>query len=66
MSKGEELKKLLDLSDEYHTQMNNIFRKRKMNTPELNQLSDEEREDWLRLYEVYKSISDEICKLILN
>ncbi|MBC8603175.1 hypothetical protein H8784_15800 [Parabacteroides acidifaciens] len=66
MSKGEELKKLLDLSYECSTQMDIIFRNRGMNTPELSKLPDGEREEWLRLYEVFKGISDEICQLINN
>lgn len=66
MSKGEELKELLDLSNKYNTRMNNIFLKRKMTTPELNKLPDEEREEWLKLHDVFKGISDKICNLINN
>ena len=66
MNKGEELKELLDLSNECNTRMDNIFRKHKINTPELNKLPDEEREEWLRLHDVFKGISDKICNLINN
>lgn len=66
MSKGEELKELLDLSNECSTRMNNIFLKHKMTTPELNKLPDEEREEWLKLHDVFKGISDKICNLINN
>lgn len=64
MSKDKELEELLNLGEECRQQMNSIFRKRKMNTPKLNKLPDEEREEWLRLHEVLNGISDDICKLI--
>lgn len=65
-NKDEELRKLLDLSDECRTQMDSIFIRHRMTTPELNKLPNEAREEWLKLREVFKGISDDICKLINN
>lgn len=64
MSKGDKLAILLDKADILHDQMNQIFLKQGLTTPDLSLLSSADREEWNRLYEQYKEISDEICKLI--
>lgn len=64
MSKGERLSILLDKADALHKQMNQIFLKQGLKTPDLSLLSAADREEWNRLYEYCKKISDEICELI--
>lgn len=64
MSKGEQLGILLDKADILHNQMNQIFLKQGLTTPELSLLPLSDKEEWLRLYEQSKEIADEICKLI--
>lgn len=64
MSKGERLGILLDKADALHKLMNQIFLKQGLKTPDLSLLSSNDREEWSRLYEQCKKISDEICELI--
>lgn len=64
MSKGEQLGILLDKADILHRQMNQIFLKQGLTTPDLSLLSPADREEWNRLYELSKELSDRICKLI--
>lgn len=66
MSKGEKLNILLDKSEMLYKQMNQIFLKKGLTTPDLNLLSAREKEEWYKLHEQYKEISDEICQLINN
>jgi hypothetical protein len=64
MNKGEQLGILLDEADILHRQMNQIFLKQGLTTPDLSLLSTSDRAEWNRLYEQSKEISDKICKLI--
>lgn len=64
MNKGEQLDILLDKSDILHRQMNQFFLEQGLTTPDLSLLSADDREEWNRLYEQSKDISDKICKLI--
>lgn len=64
MNKGEKLGMLLDEADILHRQMNQIFLKQGLTTPDLSLLSPEDREEWYRLYEHSKKVGDEICNLI--
>lgn len=64
MSKGDQLGILLDKADVLHKQMNQIFLRQGLKTPDLSLLSSADREEWNRLYEQCKKISDEICELI--
>lgn len=64
MKKGEELAYLLDKADMLHKQMNQIFLKQGLTTPDLSLLSSEDKEEWDRLYEYSKEVSDKVCKLI--
>lgn len=64
MSKGEQLGILLDKADVLHSQMNQIFLKQGLSTPELNLLSPDDKEEWYKLYEQSTEVSNEICKLI--
>lgn len=64
MNKGEQLGILLDKADTLHRQMNQIFFKQGLTTPDLSLLSPIDREDWYKLYEQSKDVSDKICKLI--
>lgn len=64
MNKGEQLGILLDKANILHEQMNQIFLKQGLTTPDLSLLSPVDREEWNRLYEQSKYVSDEICKLI--
>lgn len=64
MSKGNKLGILLDKADSLHEQMDQIFLKQGLTTPDLSLLSLRDKEEWNRLYEQSKEVSDEICKLI--
>lgn len=64
MSKGKQLGILLDKADALHSQMNQIFLNQGLSTPELNLLSPNDKEEWYKLYEQSKEVSNEICKLI--
>lgn len=64
MSKGEQLGILLDKAEMLHNQMNQIFLKQGLKTPDLSLLSPADKEEWYSLYEQSKETSDEICKLI--
>lgn len=64
MNKGEHLGLLLDKVDLLHKQMNQIFLKQGLTTPDLALVSASDREEWYRLYEQANDVSDEICKLI--
>ena len=64
MNKGKQLGILLDEADILHRQMNQIFLKQGLTTPDLSLLSAGDRSEWNRLYEQSKEISDKICKLI--
>lgn len=64
MNKGERLGILLDKADILHYQMNLIFLKQGLKTPDLSLLSTDDKEEWYRLYEQSKRVTDEICKLI--
>lgn len=64
MNKGEQLGILLDKADVLHNQMNQIFLKQGLSTPELNLLSPDDKEEWHKLYEQSTEVSNEICKLI--
>lgn len=64
MNKGERLSILLDKADVLHKQMNQIFLKQGLKTPDLALLSPADKEAWYTLYEQSKRISDEICRLI--
>lgn len=64
MSKGEQLGILLDKAEMLHNKMNNIFLKQGSTTPDLGFLSPVDKEEWNRLYELSKEVSDKICKLI--
>lgn len=64
MSKGDQLGILLDKADVLHKQMNQIFLRQGLKTPDLSLLSSADREEWNRLYEQCRKISDEICELI--
>lgn len=64
MSKGNKLGILLDKADILHKQMDQIFLKQGLTTPDLSLLSSEDKEEWDNLYEQSKVVSDEICKLI--
>lgn len=64
MSKGEQLEHLLDKANILHNQMNQIFLKQGLTTPDLSLLSSADKEEWFRLYEQSKKVSDDICNLI--
>lgn len=64
MSKGKDLNKLFDLADELHSQMNNIFLRNGLNTPDLHSISEADREEWYRLKTVSDELSTEITNLI--
>lgn len=64
LKKGEHLGVLLDKADRLHRQMNQIFLKQGLTTPDLSLLSPADKEVWCSLYEQSKGITDEICKLI--
>lgn len=64
MSKGKQLGILLDKADVLHNQMNQIFLKQGLFTPDLSLLSPADKEEWYKLYEQHKELSDKICKLI--
>lgn len=64
LKKGEHLGVLLDKADTLHKQMNQIFLKQGLTTPDLTLLSPADKEAWYSLYEQSKGITDEICKLI--
>lgn len=64
MSKGEQLGILLDKADVLHRQMNQIFLKQGLNTPDLTLLSSTDKEEWYKYYEESKKVADEICHLI--
>lgn len=64
MNKGERLGILLDKADVLHYQMNLIFLKQGLKTPDLSLLSTADKEEWYRLYEQSKRVTDEICELI--
>jgi hypothetical protein len=49
MSTGEQLGILLDKADILHNQMNQIFLKQGLNTPDLNLLSLADKEKWYSL-----------------
>lgn len=66
MSKGKRLSDLLDKANILHNQMNQIFLKQGLTTPDLSLLSSADKEEWLRLYEQSKKLSDDICNLINN
>lgn len=66
VTKGERLGILLDQSDDIHKQMNNIFLKKGQTTPYLLNLSEEDRDEWLRLKSIYDRLADEIVELILG
>ncbi len=66
MSKGQQLGILLDKADILHNQMNQIFLKRGLKTPNLNRLSSTDKAEWLRLREQSKKVLDEICELIMD
>lgn len=64
MSKGERLGILLAKADVLHKQMNQLFLKSGLDTPDLTQLSYSDREEWYYIYEQSKKVADEICNLI--
>lgn len=64
MSKGEKLGTLLDKSDALDNQMNQIFIKQGLYTPDLSLLSPIDQEEWNRIHEQSKVLTAEICKLI--
>lgn len=64
MNKGEQLDILLNNIEMLHNQMNQIFLKQGLNTPELSLLSTADKEEWLRLYELSNKITNEISELI--
>lgn len=64
MNKGEQLGILLDKADVLHNQMNQIFLKQGLDTPDLTLVSASDKEEWYRLYEESKEVSNQICKLI--
>ena len=64
MNKGEQLGILLDKADVLHNQMNQIFLKQGLDTPDLTLISASDKEEWYRLYEESKEVSNQICKLI--
>lgn len=64
MNKGKRLGILLDKADALHKQMNQIFLKQGLKTPDLTLLSPADKEVWYTLYEQSKRVSDEICQLI--
>lgn len=64
MCKGKKIALLLDKAAELHNQMDQIFLKQGLTTPDLSLLSSVDKEEWYRLYEKSKKISDEICGLI--
>lgn len=64
MTKGEEIGILLDKAGELHKQMDQIFLKQGLTTPDLSLLSPEDKDEWNRLYEQSKKVGDEICSLI--
>lgn len=64
MNKGEQLGILLDKADILHSRMNQIFLRQGLDTPDLSSLLPDDREEWNRLYESKKKVTDEICKLI--
>lgn len=64
MRKGEQLGILLDKVNVLHNQMNQIFLKQALFTPDLSLLSPADKEEWYKLYEQHKELSDKICKLI--
>lgn len=66
MRKGQQLGILLDKADMLHNQMNQIFLKRRLKTPNLNRLSSADKAEWLRLREQSKKVLDEICELIMD
>lgn len=66
MNKGEQLEALLDKANILHDRMNQIFLKQGLITPDLSLLSSADKENWLRLYEQSKKVSDDICNLINN
>ncbi len=66
MNKGEQLGILLDKADVLHNQMNQIFLKQGLDTPDLTLVSASDKEEWYRLYEESKEVSNQICKLKSN
>lgn len=64
MNKGEQLGALLDKANILHDRMNQIFLRQGLTTPDLSLLSSADKENWLRLYEQSKKVSDDICNLI--
>lgn len=66
MSKGEQLGALLDKANILYNQMNQIFLKQGLTTPDLSLLSSADKEEWQRLHELPKKVSDDICNLINN
>ena len=64
MSKGIKLGILLDQAKILHDQMNEVFLKQSLTTPDSFLLSSTDKEEWNRLYEQSKEVSDQICKLI--
>lgn len=64
MSNGEQLGLLLYKANILHEQMNQIFLRQGLTTPDVSLLSSVDKDEWNRLYEESKKISDEVCKLI--
>lgn len=64
MSNGERLGLLLYKANILHEQMNQIFLRQGLTTPDVSVLSSVDKDEWNRLYEESKKISDEVCKLI--
>lgn len=64
MSKGIKLGILLDQAKILHDQMNEVFLKQSLTTPDSSLLSSTDKEEWNRLYEQSKEESNKICKLI--
>lgn len=64
MSNGEQLGLLLYKANTLNEQMHQIFLKQGLATPDLSLLSSVDKDEWNRLYEESKKISDEVYKLI--
>lgn len=62
MSKGDKLGELISAGEDIHRQMNQLFLKDGMTTPDLSRLSEVDRIEWYRL----KVLSDEKLKEISN
>lgn len=62
--KGDRLGVLLDKADEIHTQMNHLFIKNGLDTPDLKAIPQVDRDEWYRLHDESDLLEKEIIGLI--